>query len=106
MKGARSDQGPLPQIQSWAVPSDQRPLRLDSFVHRCLPHLSLREIQKAIGEKSFWINGRAGKKGGRVFAGDVLTLRGFNYLLDQYPLPGWDLKSLIVRKKDLRSDIQ
>lgn len=96
MKGARSDQGPLPQIQSWAVPADQRPLRLDSFVHRCLPHLSLREIQKAIGEKAIWINGRAGKKGGRVFAGDVLTLQGFNYLLDQYPLPGWDLKLPIL----------
>ncbi|MBI4523732.1 MAG: RluA family pseudouridine synthase [Deltaproteobacteria bacterium] len=63
-----------PFAPSWTVPSSSRPIRLDAFVRLCLPHLSLREAQRAVGEGAFRINDRIGKKGDRLFPGDVLTL--------------------------------
>lgn len=79
-------------IKSWTVPARQRAIRLDAFVRRCLPHLSLREVRRAIDERAFWVNDRPGKKGDRLFSGDILTLRGSQHLLAPGPLPGWDLK--------------
>ncbi len=96
MRGSPSDQGSLPRINSWTVPAGQRATRLDAFVRRCLPHLSLREAQRAIDERAFWVNDRPGRKGDRLFSGDVLTLRGFPRLLAPAPLPGWDLKVPIL----------
>ncbi|MCZ6625942.1 MAG: RluA family pseudouridine synthase [Deltaproteobacteria bacterium] len=96
MRGARSDQGSLSPTHSWTVPAAQRATRLDAFVRRCLPHLSLREAQRAIDEKAFWVNDRPGKKGDRLFSGDVLTFRGSQHLLAPGPLPGWDLKVPIL----------
>lgn len=96
MKGAPSDQESFSAINSWTVSSGERANRLDAFVRRCLPHLSLREIQKAIGESAFWINDRPGRKGDRLFSGDVLSLRGSQHLLAQSPLPGWDIKVPIL----------
>ena len=51
-------------------------MRLDALARCCLPHLSRRDIADAITQKLFWINERAGKKGQKLNAGDLLTFRG------------------------------
>ncbi len=86
--------------RSWAVPADSKPIRLDAFARRCLPHVSLNEIRRVIREKAFWVNRRVGKKGDLLFAGDLLTLRGFQELLATHPLPGRGLKVGIVYEDD------
>lgn len=84
---------------SWPVPADGPSIRLDAFVRRCLPHLSLREAQRAIGEGSFWINARRGKKGDRLAAGDLVRFRGPPHWLAPAPLPRPDL-GVIIRYED------
>ncbi|OGQ81114.1 MAG: hypothetical protein A3F90_03980 [Deltaproteobacteria bacterium RIFCSPLOWO2_12_FULL_60_19] len=88
-----------PQISSWVVQGDQQGMRLDSFVRRCLPHLSLRQAQKAIGEGAFRVNRRRGKKGDRLQAGDAVEFDGAPEWLAATPLPGGDL-NVIVRYED------
>lgn len=102
MKGWPPNQGPSDNVKNrvWAVPSDSEPIRLDAFARHCLPHLSMNEIQRVIGEKAFWVNQRAGKKGDTLFAGDLLTLRGFQELLAARPLPGRELKVSILYEDD------
>ncbi|MGH7772142.1 MAG: RluA family pseudouridine synthase [Candidatus Binatia bacterium] len=78
-------------LPSWTVPAAQGAIRLDTFVRRCFPHLSLREVKKAIEERAFWVNERPGRKGDRLFGGEVLTLRGSPHLLARSPLPAPDL---------------
>jgi 23S rRNA pseudouridine1911/1915/1917 synthase len=84
------------RVHSWTVPAGQPAIRLDAFVRRCLPHLSLREARKAILEGAFWINDRPGKKGDKLFSGDILTHKGSYHWLAPAPLPGWDLKVPII----------
>jgi 23S rRNA pseudouridine1911/1915/1917 synthase len=84
---------------SWPAPADGPSIRLDAFVRRCLPHLSLREAQRAIGEGSFWINARRGKKGDRLDAGDIVRFRGPRHWLAPSPLPRADL-AVIIRYED------
>jgi len=64
------------EIKNWSVSIEESGTRLDAFARRCLPHLSRREIMDAIGQKLFWINERAGKKGQKLNAGDLLTFQG------------------------------
>ena len=90
---------PVSQVSSWTAPADQHSIRLDSFVRRCLTHLSLREAQRAIREGAFWVNGRAGKKGDRLFSGDVVSLRGARHWLASSPLPWSDLH-VVIRYED------
>jgi len=74
------------ETRSWSVSAENAGIRLDAFARRCLPHLSRREIEEAIGQKFFWLNGRAGKKGQKVNAEDVLIFRGpATWLLDRPP---------------------
>jgi 23S rRNA pseudouridine1911/1915/1917 synthase len=84
---------------SWAVPAGEGSIRLDAFVRRCLPHLSLREAQKAIGEGVFSIHGRRGKKGDRLSGGDTLCFRGAADWLAPAPLPRPDL-AVVIRYED------
>ena len=86
----------LPLINSWVVPSSERAIRLDAFVRRCLPHLSLREAQRAIDEKAFWVNDRLGKKGDKLYGGDSLSFRGPQQLLALSPSPGWNLHVAVL----------
>jgi len=86
-------------ICRWVVPAGEEPIRLDAFVRRSLPHLSLREAQRAILEEAFWVNGRPGKKGDRLFAGDILSLRGARHWLASAPLPRPDLH-VVIRYED------
>lgn len=83
-------------IKSWTVPAGERAIRLATFVRRCLPHLSLREARRAIEADAFRVNDRVGRKDDWLCAGDLLTLRGFDYLLAQTPLPVGDLEVPIL----------
>jgi 23S rRNA pseudouridine1911/1915/1917 synthase len=84
---------------SWIVSPEVGAVRLDAFVRRCLPHLSVREARSAIDEGAFWIGKRRGKKGDRLAAGDRLSFRGAAHWLATAPLPRPDLE-LIVRYED------
>jgi 23S rRNA pseudouridine1911/1915/1917 synthase len=84
---------------SWTVPAGEPSVRLDAFARRCLPHLSLREAQKAIAEAAFSINGRRGKKGDRLSGGDTLYFRGAAHWLAPAPLPRPDL-AVVIRYED------
>ncbi|MFQ5683073.1 MAG: RluA family pseudouridine synthase [Candidatus Binatia bacterium] len=96
MKGAPSNQEHPLLLKSWTVSGGKQAIRFDAFLHHRLPHLSLREIRRAIEEKAFCVNDRPGKKGTRLFVGDVVTLRGSPHLLAQSPLPGTNLKVPIL----------
>ncbi|HEV8342396.1 MAG TPA: RluA family pseudouridine synthase [Candidatus Binatia bacterium] len=87
MRRSPPDQETPRPVKSWTVPRGQEAPRLDFFVRRCLPHLSLREARRAIEERAFWINNRPARKGDRLLAGDVLTLRGPEHWLSPAPLP-------------------
>lgn len=91
-----SDQPPAALAESWAVPPGQEPIRLDAFARRCLPHLSLQEVRRAIDEGAFWINGRPGRKGDRLFGGDILALRGSQRWLQPSPSPEPDFEIPIL----------
>ncbi len=89
-----------PCTRSWSVAPDSEPIRLDAFVRRCLPHLSMNEVQRAIREGAFSLNRRVARKGDRLFAGDLVTLSGFQELLALQPLPGRDLNVSILYEDD------
>lgn len=84
------------EIRSWRVPEDLIHIRLDSFVRRCLPHLSRREVEKAIVEKHFIVNGKIAHKGRPLRAGDVLVFDGSAHWLLLQPLPDFELDVPIV----------
>ena len=56
------------------VPEETVPLRLDVFLVSCLSHLSRRAIQELIDTGQVLINGRKGKKGQRLVAGDEVLI--------------------------------
>jgi 23S rRNA pseudouridine1911/1915/1917 synthase len=87
-------------INSWTVPPEKAAIRLDAFVRRCLPHLSAREAQRAIAERAFWVNGRPGKKGVRLFAGDVVFYKGAPHLLAPAPPPAPELPIRVLYEDD------
>ncbi len=81
---------------SWSVPAELKSIRLDAFVRCCLPHLSRRAIDKAIGEKLFLVNGRVGKKGQRLAGGDGLVFTGPLDWLAELPRPAAEFDLPIV----------
>ena len=60
-------------------------IRLDAFVRECLPHLSRREVEAAIRQRLFSIDGRAAKKGERISSGDILLFKGPEGWLSAHP---------------------
>jgi 23S rRNA pseudouridine1911/1915/1917 synthase len=78
-----SDQASAVITRSWRVPNETR---LDTFVRRCLPHLSRREVEHAIGGKLFRINDKVGEKGDKVLPGDQVTFEGVAYWLLAAPV--------------------
>lgn len=99
MKGSGAA-SPLSESGPWMVPAGCLPIRLDVFVHRCLPHLSLREIRKAIDEAEILVNSRKGKKGQILFAGDVASVAAASLLLAKGPLPNSDLEVKILHEDE------
>src|SRR5688572_7940296 len=81
------DQAAAARTHLWPVPVESASLRLDVFVRRALPHLSRRALDQALGEKLFLINGRAGKKGDRLAAGDCVMFSGPVEWLAEQPSP-------------------
>ena len=62
--------------KSWTAAAEHEQLRVDAFLHRCLPQLSRRQLATAIAARLFSLNGKVIKKGVRVSAGDVLVFQG------------------------------
>lgn len=91
-----ADQGHVPVTRLGEVPPGAEGDRVDAFVRRCLPHLSLREARRAIEEGAIWVDDRPARKGDRVFRGNVLSLRGFPQLLADSPVPAADLEIPIL----------
>ena len=85
-------QADIHQITSWVVPDAEGKTRLDSFVRHRLPHLSLREVRRALLDEMFCVNGRTARKGERVSRGDIITFTGPPDVLALYPLPQEDIQ--------------
>jgi 23S rRNA pseudouridine1911/1915/1917 synthase len=81
------DQATRFEKRSWKVPEELDDIRLDSFARQCLPQLSRREIETAVGARLFLINGKVGRKGDRLCAGAVLVFIGPKQWLAEHPLP-------------------
>jgi 23S rRNA pseudouridine1911/1915/1917 synthase len=73
--------------RSWVVTADRAGLRLDAFLRAPLPFLSRRELEEAMREQYFSINGRRARKGDRVMEGDVVQFNGPVEWLSPTPIP-------------------
>jgi 23S rRNA pseudouridine1911/1915/1917 synthase len=62
-------------------------MRLDAFLRKELPQLSLRELRRALEEGGFRVNRRTGRKGDAVKQGDVVSYTGRRELLADQPVP-------------------
>jgi 23S rRNA pseudouridine1911/1915/1917 synthase len=91
-----ADQAARREIRSWKVPAELDDIRLDSFARQCLPQLSRREIERAIGERRFFVNGKSGRKGNRLSGGDFLVFIGPQQWLAVRPPPNLHLDIPIV----------
>jgi 23S rRNA pseudouridine1911/1915/1917 synthase len=91
-----ADQATRGETRSWKVPAQLDDIRLDSFARQCLPQLSRREIEKAIGERLFLINGKIGRKGNRLSSGDFLVFIGPQQWLAVRPPPNLHLDIPII----------
>ncbi|MBM2803251.1 MAG: Pseudouridine synthase [Deltaproteobacteria bacterium] len=98
--GSMVDQVASAKTPSWLVPAQSASLRLDAFLRRAQPHLSRRTLDQAIGEKLFLINGRAGKKGDRLAAGDSVAFCGPAAWLAEQPPPAARFAVPIVYEDD------
>jgi 23S rRNA pseudouridine1911/1915/1917 synthase len=82
--------------KSWTVPAEFKEVRVDAFARRCLPHLSRRELEQAIVDKLFRINGKIAKKGTKLRAGDAFAFTGPDLWLAEQPSPAASLSVPIV----------
>jgi 23S rRNA pseudouridine1911/1915/1917 synthase len=73
--------------KSWAVPAELKEVRADAFARRCLPHLSRRELEQAIVDKLFKVNGKIARKGTKLRAGEALAFIGPDLWLAEQPPP-------------------
>ncbi|MBM4296246.1 MAG: RluA family pseudouridine synthase [Deltaproteobacteria bacterium] len=74
------------KLPSWVVPPEFAGRRLDAFARHCLPHLSRRVSGEALAEKLFLLDGRPGRKGDRLVAGNLLVFAGpVDWLAEQPP---------------------
>lgn len=82
--------------KSWKLAAGHEPIRLDALVRRCLPHLSRREVEKAIRAGLFSVDQKVAKKGDRLSGGDRLVFQGPESWLAAHPRPEADLAVEIV----------
>ena len=71
-----ADQGTIGVTASWQVPEGKNRFAPALLRVRCLPHLSRREIQQAIRDRLFSVNGKTIKKGDQLSAGNRLYFTG------------------------------
>ncbi len=90
------DQATARATMKWQVAPGREPIRLDAFVRECLPHLSRREVDQAMRDGFFFIDGRVARKGDRLSPGDSLVFDGSAALLAANPLPDASLDLPIV----------
>jgi 23S rRNA pseudouridine1911/1915/1917 synthase len=80
------------KLPSWVVPPEFAGSRLDAFARHCLPHLSRRALGEALAEKLFLLDGRPGRKGDRLVAGNLLVFAGpVDWLAEQPPPAAFEL---------------
>lgn len=91
-----SDQASPPITRSWLVSDAHAAIRLDTFVRRCLPHLSRRQVETAIQQKLFRINNRVAGKGDKLSVGDRVSFKGPGSWLLTAPFPQGELRAPIV----------
>jgi 23S rRNA pseudouridine1911/1915/1917 synthase len=73
--------------RSWSVSAGSAGLRLATFLRAQLPFLSRRELEAALSEQCFTVNGRRGRKGDRVASGDMVQFIGQTTWLSPGPIP-------------------
>lgn len=81
------DQGLRAVKKEWVVAARLDGVRLDAFVHQCLPQLSRRSIDAAIAAAAFTVNRQKGKKGHRLTAGDLVAFVGPAAWVAVSPIP-------------------
>jgi len=86
MKQRRDDQESEVSPDSWVIESGSKGIRLDAFLRTRFPHLSLRELRRAVDDGAFLIDDHRAKKGQRLFPGEVVAL-GDSRLLAPAPAP-------------------
>jgi 23S rRNA pseudouridine1911/1915/1917 synthase len=84
------------ETRIWLVGDEFASTRLDAFLHRCLPHLSRRELDHTIKQKYFFCDGRVAKKGERLAAGAKVEFFGPASWLLERPTPAPELNIDIV----------
>ena len=91
-----ADQGTSSVTASWQVPPAEKPIRADVFARCCLPHLSRREIEQAIRDRLFRVEGKTIKKGDRLSGGNRLDFCGTESWLAARPVPNQRLSVPII----------
>jgi 23S rRNA pseudouridine1911/1915/1917 synthase len=94
------DQARSTTVRLGAVPEQFDAARLDAFVRHCLPHLSRRVVDQAIGAKLILLDGRVGKKGDRLAAGMRVDFAGPPDWLAERPLPATTVELAVIYEDD------
>jgi 23S rRNA pseudouridine1911/1915/1917 synthase len=82
--------------RTWIVTRAQVDLRLDAFLRAQLPFLSRRELDGALRQECFTINGRSARRGDRVTQGDAVKFTGASARLAETPLPSLKLRVPVI----------
>jgi 23S rRNA pseudouridine1911/1915/1917 synthase len=90
-------QGSSSQPQ-WTVTAGCAGRRLDAFLRVHLPFLSRSELESALRERFFSINGRQARKGDRVADGDTVQFTGPGAWLSPAPIPNPGLAVPLVHE--------
>jgi 23S rRNA pseudouridine1911/1915/1917 synthase len=80
----------------WTVSAGVAGSRLDAFLRAQLPFLSRRELQEALTEKCFTVQGRPARKGDRLTEGDVVEFTGSTIRLSDVPIPNPELRVPVI----------
>jgi 23S rRNA pseudouridine1911/1915/1917 synthase len=73
--------------RSWSVSANYAGVRLATFLRARLPFLSRRELEGALSEQCFTVNGRRARKGDRIARGDLVRFTGQATWLWPGPIP-------------------
>jgi 23S rRNA pseudouridine1911/1915/1917 synthase len=82
--------------RNWTVLCGDAGSRLDALVRAQLPFLSRRELNDALRQGCFTINGRQGRGGDRVAQGDAVKFAGPSAWLSETPIPNPTLRVPVI----------